>query len=211
MEKVFENIYRGGGWKAEGTVSGLGSTVRATEALREYFLKSNTFHAISICDAPCGDFNWMKLISGSFKNYIGLDIVKQMIDINNQQYGNSKTKFIHANICGFDFKSIDADIIFTRDCLVHLSLIDIVIALKNICNSNAKQLMMTHFTGNREFIEIQTGNWRPINFCKAPFNFPIPLLIVAEQCKEANGAFADKTMAIWDIVDIKKALQCVKI
>lgn len=204
MEQIFENIFLKKGWLAEDTVSGLGSTIRATNNLRQALTEMGE---ISICDIPCGDMNWMKEIYNGFRQYYGIDIVKPIIAQNTLKYSNNKAKFIHGDICSFDFSSINADLILVRDCLVHLSLEDIISALSNICKSNIPNIAITHFTGNRPFIDIKTGQWRPINFCIHPFNFNEPLRIINEGCLEGNGTFADKSIGIWDRLQIIKSLQ----
>jgi len=209
MEEIFENIFLKKGWLAEGTVSGLGSTIKATEEVRAFF-EGQDLSNIIFCDIPCGDMNWMKHIYNKFKFYYGLDIVKPIIANNTLSYANSKSKFIHGDICSFDFTSLNVNWIFTRDCLVHLSLKDIKTALNNICESKAEKIFITHFTGDRNFYDISTGQWRPINFCKSPFNFDEPIMLISENCKENGGAFSDKSIGVWGIDQIRKALQSMK-
>ena len=209
MEEIFENIFLKKGWLAEGTLSGLGSTLKATEKIRSFF-ESQDISNINFCDIPCGDMHWMKEIYNKFKFYYGIDIVKPIIANNTLKYANSKAKFIHGDISSFDFTSVNINWIFTRDCLVHMSLQDIIKSLNNICKSKADKVFITHFANHRQFNDIQTGQWRPINFCQPPFNFEDPILIINENCKENDGAFNDKSMAIWSIEQIRKALQKIK-
>jgi hypothetical protein len=69
---------------------------------------------------------------------------------------------------------------------------------------------MTHFDGNRKFIDIKVGDWRPINFCLAPFYLPFPSNIINEKCEEGSGEYKDKCMGVWSIDDIRKSLQNIK-
>lgn len=207
MDKIFDNIFNNKMWGNSETVSGPGSTVLATSALRSYF--SQNSH-IKICDIPCGDMNWMRLICHSFDKYYGIDIVAEISKKNKSQFETGKAQFYAGDICSVDFCSMDIDVIFTRDCLVHFSFKDIISALNNITKSNAIYLMMTHFTSDREFRDISTGDWRPINFCKAPFNFPAPEEIINEGCLEGNGIFLDKSIGKWRLNDIRKSLQKLK-
>lgn len=204
MEKIFDNIFNNKIWGSTETVSGPGSTVIATSVLRNYFTQNNN---IKICDIPCGDMNWMRLICDSFDKYYGIDIVTEIANKNKSKFETNKALFDAGDICTIDFSKMDIDTIFTRDCLVHFSLEDILRALNNITKSNAKYLMMTHFDGDRPFRDIVTGDWRPINFRKEPFNFPIPNEIINEGCLEGDGIFADKSIAKWAIDDIRKSLQ----
>lgn len=52
--------------------------------------------------------------------------------------------------------------------------------------------------------DIVTGDWRPINLEKAPFNFPTPMLVIEEQYDENfKKEFRAKLLAIWRIDDSK--------
>ncbi len=207
MKLIFENIFKKGMWGRGETSSGVGSTMSVTSSLRNYFIQNHNF---KVCNIPCGDMNWMKSIYDLFDKYYGIDIVSDICKLNKDRFKNDKAIFACGDICTIDFKDIDVDIIFSRDCLVHFCLSDIIAALQNITISNAKYLMMTHFTGDRKFRDISTGDWRPINFCKEPFLFSEPEEVINEGCLEGNGAFSDKTISKWKIEDIRKCLQLMK-
>ncbi|MEO6490246.1 MAG: hypothetical protein ABIO04_09925, partial [Ferruginibacter sp.] len=96
-----------------------------------------------------------------------------------------------------------SDIIINRDCLVHLSFADIFSALKNIKSSGCKYLLTTTFTDHPKNTDIITGSWRTINLQQPPFNFPIPLLMINENCTESNGDYKDKSMGLWEISKIQ--------
>ena len=69
-----------------------------------------------IFDAPCGDFNWMKLVLNKCDiNYIGGDIVENLINDLNKQFSSSKRLFINIDIT--QDKLPDADLMMVRDCL----------------------------------------------------------------------------------------------
>ncbi len=200
MEKVFNDIFLYKGWQGEGTISGPGSTIEATKNIRRFL---SNLGQINIIDCPCGDFNWMKLVAEKFNNYYGIDIVKDIINNNNKRYSKDNIYFIHGSLDNYDFSTINAEYMLIRDCLVHMSLQDIISVFKNIIKSNAKKIMITHFNDNRLFKDINTGEWRPINFCMPPFNFPSPHYLLNEECKECNGIFADKSIGVWDMQVIK--------
>ena len=87
----------------------------------------------------------MKEINFDKVNYIGGDIVPQLIKRNNELFSKK-----------YSFKIIDltidnlpkSDVIFCRDCLVHLSFKDIFKALNNIKRSNSKYLITTSHKKN---------------------------------------------------------------
>jgi hypothetical protein len=42
------------------------------------------------------------------------------------------------------------------------------------------------------------GDWRPLNLCAPPFNFPPPLRIIHEPYR----AFTDKSLGLWRVADL---------
>ena len=72
-------------------------------------------------------------------------------------------------------------------------------ALENIKRSGSKYFMTTTFPGEETNANIDTGGWRPLNLEKPPFQFPPPLYLLNEQCTEMDGAFADKSMGVWEV------------
>ena len=92
-----------------------------------------------------------------------------------------------------------SDIIFVRDCLVHLSFKNIFEAIENIKKSSSKYLLTTTFTDRDENIDIITGDWRPLNLEIKPFLFPAPEKIIIENCTEGEGKYKDKSMGLWSI------------
>ena len=153
---------------------------------------------MSILDLPCGDFNWMQKVDLSKIDYVGADIVEELINKNIRQYKEkANLKFKVINLITDPLPK--TDIIIIRDCLVHLSYEDIYSAIKNIKSSGAKYLLTTTFTNYNMNHDIVTGDWRPLNLQKKPFNFSSPILVINENCTEDNGKYKDKSMALWDI------------
>lgn len=194
---IFTDIYLNNKWRDKDSVSGSGSNLIQTQTIREELPEIIKKYKIkSILDIPCGDFYWMKEIDLKDVNYIGADLVTEIINKNIK-------KFKKSNI---DFKIIDllsdtlpySDLIFCRDCLVHFSFKDIFKALINIKKTNAKYLMTTNFDERNSNINIATGSWTPINLCNPPFNFPEPILIIMEKCTEGDNRFSDKALYLWE-------------
>src|SRR5258706_16364614 len=60
--RVFREIYRQNEWADPQSVSGTGSNVQSTVVVRAALQHLLTERRIStLLDAPCGDFNWMRL------------------------------------------------------------------------------------------------------------------------------------------------------
>ncbi len=199
--EIFTGIFKENIWKNEESVSGLGSSLEQTgEIIKLLPVVLTKYNIKSILDIPCGDFNWMQQINLDGIFYTGADIVKELIDANNQKYAADYRRFLPLNLIEDEFE--EYDLVFCRDCLVHLSFEDIFSSLKNIKRSSSKYFITTTFTGQKENKNIHTGGWRPLNFQKAPFNFPEPLYLLNEKCTEADGMFTDKSLGLWKVEDI---------
>lgn len=198
---VFTEIEKGNIWEEGESVSGIGSSlIQAKTIIEEIPRIISQFEIKSIFDIPCGDFNWFKEIDLSGMVYLGGDIVESIIRRNNEKYKTDNINFIQFNLIEEVLNK--ADMVLCRDCLVHFSISDIWKALTNIQQSNSTYLMTTTFPEEDNNKDIITGGWRPLNFLKAPFNFPEPLAIINENCTEKDGLFSDKSLGIWKISEL---------
>ena len=197
---VFENIYNKSRWGNKETKSGTGSTLASTQKIIDTLPHILHKYAIkAMLDIPCGDFNWMKEVNIGTAQYTGADIVPAIINENNRKYSSPARTFIVADLAEDHLPKVD--LIFCRDCLVHLSYNDIHKALQNIHHSGATYLLATTFSSHNN-IDIITGNWRPINLQAPPFNLPSPIEIINEDCTESEGKYTDKALALWHVKDI---------
>ena len=198
LQRRFTDIYKDNAFGGKESVSGPGSDLTQTQALREALpamLKG--IGARTMLDAPCGDFFWMKEVRVELEQYIGADIVPALIAENTRRYGNQKREFRRLDLTRDALPR--TDLILCRDCLVHLPLAVIVSALKNFKRSGSRYLLTTTFTARTENPDIQAGQWRPLNLQAAPFNFPAPEQLVNECCTEGGGQYPDKSMGLWKI------------
>ena len=169
----FSEIYKKNLWSSSESGSGGGSEIEYTEPLRKWLIENiNLLNIKALVDAPCGDFNWMKLVLPKVDiNYIGLDIVESVIEKNRVTYAADNINFEVSNIC--QDRLPDCDIIMVRDCLFHLSYEDINKFLINLSNTNFKYLFTTTHTVDKEFknSNINTGDCRMIDLFSPPFSF----------------------------------------
>jgi glycosyltransferase involved in cell wall biosynthesis len=201
MTNVFEEIYLQNTWGNSESHSGHGSSTDATrfvrsalhELLRELGVKS-------MIDIPCGDFNWMRLLDLPV-DYLGADIVPQLIEKNKKNHARPGRAFQLLDITKDPLPR--ADLVFSRDLLVHLSERDIRSALENIINSGARYLVTTTFTSRDRNVAIETGQWRPLNLQRPPFLFPPPTRLINERCEEGDGLWADKCLGVWSVSELK--------
>jgi Methyltransferase domain len=197
--EIFHSIYRNNSWDDVATVSGIGSSISATEMLRsELPVVVQQLQIKSLLDIPCGDFFWMRDAHLELDEYIGADIVAELVDKNRKHYPDAG-EFICLDLLKDALPSVDA--VFCRDCLVHLSLRDVRRALRNIKDSAASYLMTTTFPECTKNIDTVAPYWRPLNFEIAPFNFPKPLLRIKDfSATQRNDQ--GKYLGVWKISDL---------
>jgi len=190
----FTEIYKNNLWNNEESRSGGGSTLRRTVKIRAGIQELLVEQGIkSICDAGCGDFNWMKTAEIKNIKYIGVDIVSDLIAANKKRYEGRNISFIELDIIRDDLPSVD--LILCREVLFHLSFQDICAAIVNFRRNKSKYLLATHYPYISENIDIQTGQCRGINFQKAPLNFPTPMWTIDEDV-------LDHCLALWRLDDV---------
>jgi SAM-dependent methyltransferase len=203
IQKTFTNIFLNNGWSGEESVSGPGSSMERTAIIREKLPGIFKEYKIkTLLDIPCGDFNWFKSLDLEIIQYTGADIVAPLIRLNSQEYQKENIRFRVLNIIKDPLPAVD--MIFCRDCLVHLSNQHIAKALNNIIRSGSKWLLTTSFIGRTNNEDIVTGSWRPLNLLAPPFNLPPALEIIMEDCKAEGGIYTDKSLSLWEIKRLEK-------
>jgi hypothetical protein len=199
-EPVFEKIYQENLWGNSESRSGPGSGIEQTRQLRNELSELiDELSAKSILDIPCGDFNWLKQANLDV-DYIGADIVGDLVRANTQKFGSSNRRFLKLDLIQDELPQVD--VLLCRDVLVHFTNRQIVRAIKNIKNSRSTYLLTTTFPAVDRNVDIVTGQWRPLDLCKKPFNFPMPLRLIVEHCTESNPLASSKCLALWRISDL---------
>ena len=185
VKEVFDKIYIRNFWGSAESVSGPGSEALNTIKIRSKIISIiKKFRIKIIVDAPCGDFNYMKLINKKIKHknikYIGIDIVDKIIKINMKKYSDKNIKFLSLNI--LDDPLPTCDLLICRDFLQHLSNQNILKFKKRLMNINFKYLLITSHQ-SKIFIEnqdIADGDFRHTNLLGAPLNFPKPVMRIKD-------------------------------
>lgn len=197
LKQTFTRYYYKNAFNGVESVSGTGSDLIQTAVIREEIPKLlKKLIVTDFIDSPCGDFFWMKQVNIKDINYIGLDIVEDIVRRNKESFGNNKRKFFCKNIVTDSLP--EGDLILIRDCLVHFSYRDIRLCLKNLKRNKIKYLLTTSFPGRTSNSDIE-GVWRPLNLELAPFNFPKPIEVINENCTEDGGIYTDKSLLLWEI------------
>jgi len=224
MADVFRAIYTNNTWASDVSHSGTGSDQQQTAVIRA--ILPGLLRELGVrrmLDLPCGDFHWMQMLDLDLE-YIGADVVEDLIAANNARYGNGRRRFQVMDIANDLLPRVD--LIFCRDLLVHFSFDDALQAISNLKFSGSTYLLTTTFTSRTNNLDIKTGEWRVLNLQRPPFNFPPPLRLINENCTErglnvkerrqgslrrrpsageqASGgsAWADKSLGLWRLGDL---------
>ena len=173
LENVFTEHFKENFWGNPESVSGDGSTRAYTDNIRKALpglFESLNVH--TILDAPCGDFNWFRLLPRQpQQKYVGGDIVSELID-RNKQFENENTKFVRLDVTRDPLPK--ADLWLCRDLLFHLSYSDIWRALNNFAKSEITYLLTTSHPECAANGDILSGDFRELNLQLEPFLFPEP-------------------------------------
>jgi methyltransferase family protein len=197
LQQRFQRIHDTNLWGAAESVSGLGSEIDATATLRaELPALLKRLHATSLLDAPCGDAGWIASVELGVR-VVGIDIVPELIEA-------LRARAARGEINGdYHLADITADVlpccdsILCRDCLVHLSFAHIAGAVENFRRSGARWLITTTFPEMQENRDCEDGDWRALNFERAPFSWGAPTELLNENCMEAGGGWRDKSLGVW--------------
>ena len=100
QENIFKKIYSKNYWGSDQTVSGPGSNLINTTNICIDLPKIISKYKIKkIIDAHSGVFNWMKLVVDKLViEYLGCDIVKELIDVNKKLYCSKKVNFAELDL-----------------------------------------------------------------------------------------------------------------
>lgn len=206
VEQLFTEIHATNAWGGRESVSGPGSDPeQTTVVLRELPAILKRYAIRSLLDVPCGDFHWMRRVDLSGIVYTGADIVRPLVDGNNAIFSSDTVRFIHLDLIRGPVPK--ADLILCRDCLVHLSNRDVAACLTNIARSGSNYLLTSVFPQTTSNRDIPTGDWRALNLQLPPYCFCEPLELFNEECIRSDGAFKDKSLALWRISDLHEAIR----
>jgi hypothetical protein len=203
LKHKFSEIYEKNIFGGKVSRSGEGSDLVQSAVIRQELPRLiNRLAVKSFLDAPCGDWCWMKETDLKVERYIGVDIVDALIEKNQSLFGNASINFICLDLAEGNVPQVD--LIFSRDCLVHLTFEHALRIISNFKHSGSTYLLTTTFTNLRENSNLvgKDSFWRPLNMQLYPFNFPEPLLLINEKCTEEKGQFTDKCLGLWLLKDI---------
>ena len=200
-QQHFSRIYEENVFGGQESRSGTGSSLQQTEAVRQLLPGLMAEYAVgSFLDAPCGDCHWIAELDWRTVKYTGVDVVPALIQANAVRLAARHMKFAPADLCADPLPR--ADLIFCRDCWVHLDFRQIRASLGNFRRSGSGYLLTTTFTALPRNRDLGGRIWRPLNLQAPPFSFPPPEKLLVEGCTEDGGKYADKSLGFWRLKDL---------
>ncbi len=201
LKERFAHIYQTNLWGSDESISGSGSVLEQTRAIRAQLpVLLKELKVTSMLDLPCGDLGWMREVDLSGIEYWGGDIVPELVARHQEEFRGTGRRFAVLDLTRDALPPVD--LVFCRDCLVHLSTKHLWEAVANLKRSDARWLLTTTFPEHTENRDIDDGDWRLLNLERAPFHFPAPTALLNEGCTEHDGAFADKSLGLWRIAEL---------
>jgi SAM-dependent methyltransferase len=196
---VFALAYATQAWGSAEAGSGQGSEREATTALRSYL--PELFKRLDVkifLDAPCGDWNWMQLVDLAGVDYVGIDVVPDVIASNRKRFARPGVRFVLADLTADSLPC--ADLVLCRDCWVHLSFRDIAAMLENFRRSNITWLLVSNTPSIKKNRNQITGlSWRHLNLHQPPFHFPKAL-----ESRRDHYPDVPFEISLWRIADLPK-------
>lgn len=202
-EQIFSNVYKKKYWGETDDshfFSGEGTYVSHIDSYNEILVETIKKHHIkSVCEIGCGDFEVSKkLLNAVDINYVGVDVVPELINHLSQTYGNESTKFVCIDAAKENCELPKFDLCIIRQVLQHLSNKDISRVLQNV--SDFPFLIITEhlptkpqeYNGDKVsngYIRLQNKLVSGVYLDKTPFNLPSPteLLRIPLDDKDYNG------------------------
>jgi SAM-dependent methyltransferase len=192
----FSTIYEKDIWGGGGSRSGPGSNPESTSGLvAALSALLAELRVKRVTDIGCGDFGWMQHVSGDFQ-YVGVDIVAPLVADLNRKHRRPGRSFQHLDASRDPLPP--GDLALCREVLFHLSFADAWRVIEN-CQQQGYTYLITTTDSQIWFnSEIASGDHRPLNLRKAPFGFPDPLRLLADD-HHCRG----RMLGLWVLADIQ--------
>lgn len=169
---VFTAVYRDNLWNNPESRSGWGSTLtgaNGTERIRTAIEEIITeFEVSSIVDVPCGDLNWLSAVDLGGAEYLGVDVVPELIARNREVHGSDRMRFACEDLTAWVPPPVD--LVIVRDLLIHLTNDQALASLANVVASGARLLLVSDYARVRRNADTFTGGLRLHNLLQPPFD-----------------------------------------
>ncbi|MBS0558658.1 MAG: class I SAM-dependent methyltransferase [Proteobacteria bacterium] len=189
-ERVFGAIYRERLWgepaeTARPYYSGDGSydpSVESYAALVWRVIAENKVE--SVLEIGCGDFSVASRYAAACKDYLGIDVVDELVAFNRARHGSGKVRFLHADATRAELPA--ADLCIVRQVFQHLSNRDIAAILRN--TRGCRLLLVTEHLPSvaklrrpnmdkRACPDVRVTFGSGVYLDRPPFNLPVEVLL----------------------------------
>jgi glycosyltransferase involved in cell wall biosynthesis/SAM-dependent methyltransferase len=181
VQSKFSEIYRNNEWGFGSGVGSLPDNNTGYMRFLESFLRERKI--TSVVDFGCGDWQFSRLIDWNGADYLGLDLVPEVIAANRDRYAREGVEFAL-------FERLDqlpmVDLLLCKDVFQHLPNASIREYLE-VFKLRAKYLLISNDDQPDDALNghIEAGGWRPVRLDQPPFSEPAP--IVFEWTVSAGG------------------------
>jgi SAM-dependent methyltransferase len=197
-EEVFGRIRAERLWGESESVSGPGSGLARTAGIRAELVELlGELEVERFLDAGCGDFHWLRVADLPIREYIGVDVVPELVADLQRRHACERRTFIRADITRDPLP--ESDFVLCREVLMHFPDGDVFAALENLQRTAARWLLTTTFVDRRSNDPIELGHWRPVNLEAPPFDLPPPRRTFDDTPLVDRNQFLDKRLALWEL------------
>ena len=165
LKELFTKTYTENKWSSSESRSGIGSHLEYTESIRKLIVELIDGGVEYIWDCSCGDWNWMKEIKESLPNYVGNDIVDELIELNTKKFGSDTIKFQCGDMLEElkKLESASVDLLLCRHTLEHLSVDYVTNVIKEIRRVSKQALITSNNNEGNSLLNPNGYNARAIN------------------------------------------------
>lgn len=186
-QQTFTDIYNKNIWRFG---SGRGSLISATKPYRIFLEEFVRQHQVqSIVDFGCGDWQFSQLIDWGNAEYLGLDVVGDVIERNKKKFARKNIRFEIAPPRPEDIPT--AELLLVKDVLQHWNISEI----QNFLHHALPKFQFVLITNcvrpeSKMNLEIRTGDFRPLDVRRPPFDIDAQCVLTFE----GFGAYSLSTL-----------------
>lgn len=163
LRTIFTNIYNKDVWGHGSGPGSLPENAALYVSVLNWLIKE--YNVTSVLDVGCGNWMFSEMINYQNVDYLGIDIVPNVIEQNIKKFQRSNLKFELQDCTSYTSEKV-FDMVIIKDVLQHLSYENCHKILHNV---KYKMLIVTNdlTAQNTECID---GDHRPLNITIDPFN-----------------------------------------
>lgn len=165
--EVFNTIYEKNLW---GDRSGPGSKPENAEMwinLVNLFLDRKDIK--TVLDLGCGDWQLGQKLNLKNKEYLGVEVSSVILE-ETSKYSSDNIKFINDDIETMVFSNVD--LILVKEVLQHLPNKSVINIMNKVMKNCRYAIICNDFDATqKENLDINPGEWRPLNLLGEPFNY----------------------------------------